>query len=87
MINPLPNQVPTQPCPSWPVIQQSLETDGWPAYLCALRIVFDWCQSLTVQLSDLQQQTCARPLLPGSIPATGVSHMPSAATNLSGQES
>lgn len=93
-MNPNPNNnlhppLPTQPCPSWEVIDLSLQTGGWPAYLCALRIVFDMCQSLTAQMSQLQQQTAAGPwTLPGAIPETGVIHAPSVGIDrLSGEES
>lgn len=81
--------LPPQPCPSWEVIELNLQTGGWPAYLCALRIVYDWCSQLTAQVSDLQQQATAGPwTLPGAIPATGVIHAPSVAIErLSGEES
>ena len=88
---PRPNlysSLPTQPCPSWQVIEGQILVGGWSAYLCALKIVYDWCQTLTVQLNELQQATGARPMLPGSIPATGVIHAPSGGIDrLSGEES
>lgn len=84
-------KAPPQPCPSWEVIEQTLETGGWPAYLCALRIVFSWCQTLSAQMTDLQATSGSRSMLPGSIPETGVIHMPSSAidgrTLLTGEES
>jgi hypothetical protein len=74
--NPTPS-----PLPPWSDIQSNIATNGMPAYLSALKTVYDAVSRLietTAPNPSNPKLSPPRSDLPGSIPESGVIHMPAA---------